>query len=51
MGQTFQAPAGFLKQGLMGASKIKKLFGGHVTAEGPKTGAAAACENEDVHQR
>ena len=51
MGQTFQAPAGFLKQGLMGASKIKKLFGGHVTAERPKTGAAAACENEDVHQR
>ena len=51
MGQAFQAPAGFLKQGLMGASKIKKLFGGHVPAEGPKTGSAAACENEDVHQR
>ena len=51
MGQAFQAPAGFLKQGLMGATKIKKLFGGHVPAEGPKTGAGAACENEDVHQR
>ncbi len=51
MGQAFQAPAGFLKQGLISASKIKKLFGSHLPAEGPKTGTAAACENEYVHQR